>query len=232
MLETIFPEISFENISLLHYLFVFLGGVLISLTPCVYPLIPIAVGFIGASSAKAKSRGFLLSIFYVLGIAIAYSALGAFAALTGRLFGEITTSPWTYLIIGNIFLLLGLSMMDVFTLPIPGFLKSHGTGKRRGILGALIIGISSGFIVGPCTAPVLGAVLAYVASKQNILFGVSLLFTFALGMGLILIVVGTFTGLLSSLPKSGKWLNIIKRVFGIILIICAEYFIIMAGKRF
>jgi len=235
MLESIipYPEITFENISILHYLLVFLGGILVSFTPCVYPLIPITAGFIGASSASTKTRGFLLSSFYVIGIAIAYSGLGAFAALTGSLFGEITTSPWTHLAVGNIFLLLGLSMMDVFTIPLPGFLKSHSQGgKKRGLLGALLIGISSGFIVGPCTAPVLGAVLAYVAGKQNIFLGISLLFTFALGMGLILIAVGTFTGLISSMPKSGKWLNLVKKIFGFILIGCAEYFIFTAGKRF
>jgi len=235
MLESIiqYPEITFENISIFHYLLVFLAGILVSFTPCVYPLIPITAGFIGASSSGAKARGFFLSLFYVLGIALAYSGLGAFAALTGSLFGEIATSPWTYLAIGNIFLLLGLSMMDAFTLPLPGFLKSHGQGsKKRGLLGAFLIGLSSGFIIGPCTAPALGAILAYVASKQNIFFGTTLLFTFAFGMGLILMVVGTFSGLVSSLPKSGKWLNITKKVFAFILIACAEYFIIKAGKRF
>lgn len=222
-----------ERISLVSYLAVFLGGILASLTPCVYPLIPVTVGYIGASSAGSRSRGFVLSFFYVLGIAVIYSCLGAAAALGGRLFGEISTNPWTYLVVGSIFLVLGLSMLDLFALPIPGFLRSKGlAGKRAGVLGALLVGISAGFVVAPCTVPVLGAVLAYVASRQNLFFGITLLFTFAFGMGLLLIFVGTFAGLAATLPKSGRWLNIVKKLFGIILIICAGYFIILAGRRF
>lgn len=226
-------EIYLKEISLVSYLAVFLGGALASLTPCVYPLIPVTAGFIGASSAGSKGSGFFLSFFYVFGIAITYSFLGAVAALEGRLFGEISANPWTYLIVGNIFLLLGLSMLDLFVLPIPGFLRPKGSVKRRtGVLAALLVGASSGFVVGPCTAPVLGAVLAYVASKQNLFFGITILFTFAFGMGLLLIFVGTFAGLAASLPKSGRWLNIVKKLFAILLIICAEYFIILAGRRF
>lgn len=226
-------EIYLEKISLVSYLAVFLGGIMVSFTPCVYPLIPVTTGFIGASSAGSGWRGFLLSFFYVLGIAITYSFLGAVAALGGRLFGEISTNPWTYLMVGNIFLLLGLSMLDLFVLPIPGFLKPRGAVKRRaGLSAALLVGASSGFVVGPCTAPVLGAVFAYVASKQNLFFGITLLFTFAFGMGLLLIFVGTFAGVAASLPKSGRWLNIVKKLFAILLIICAEYFIILAGGRF
>lgn len=227
-------EIYLEKISLVSYVVVFLGGIMVSFTPCVYPLIPVTAAFIGANSAGSRGRGFLLSFFYVLGIAVTYSFLGAVAALGGRLFGEISTNPWTYLIVGNIFLLLGLSMLDLFVLPIPGFLRSGRPffkGKRR-LAGALLVGASSGFVVGPCTAPVLGAVFAYVATKQNLFFGITLLFAFAFGMGLLLIFVGTFAGAAASLPKSGKWLNIVKKLFAILLIICAEYFIILAGGRF
>lgn len=226
-------EIYLKEISLISYLAVFLAGVLASFTPCVYPLIPVTAAFIGSNSSGSKSRGFVLSFFYVLGIAIVYACLGAVAALGGRFFGEISTNPWTYLVVGNVFLLLGLSMLDLFILPIPGFLRSSGSLKKRtGPLGALLVGISAGFVIGPCTAPVLGAVLAYVASKQNLFFGLSLLFTFAFGMGLLLMFIGTFAGLGASLPKSGRWLNIVKKSFAVILIICAEYFIILAGKRF
>jgi thiol:disulfide interchange protein DsbD len=228
-----YTEIAVKNISLLDYIGVFLGGMLVSITPCVYPLIPITVGYIGATSVASRSRGFLLSLFYVFGIAVTYAGLGAFAALTGKLFGEISTSPWTYLIVGNIFLILGLSMMGLFILPLPSFLATKSTTtKKPGIFGAFLVGLSAGFIVGPCTAPVLGAVLTYVASKQNVFIGISLLFVFAFGMGILLIIVGTFTGLCATLPKSGKWLDAVKKIFGIILIICAEYFIILAGKRF
>lgn len=228
-----FTEVNLKEISLLSYLLVFLGGILASFTPCVYPLIPITVSYVGAASAGSKKKGFILSFFYVLGIAVVYSFLGAFAALSGRLFGQISANPWTYLIVGVIFLGLGLSMLDLFMLPIPGFLRAKGpSSKRKGILGAFLVGMSAGLVVGPCTAPALGAVLVFVGSKQSMILGMTLLFTFAFGMGLLLMVVGTFAGLASSLPKSGKWLNIIKKVFGIMLIIGAAYFIITAIRRF
>jgi len=235
MLESLisFSEITIKDVTLFSYLLIFLGGVLTSFTPCVYPLIPVTIGYIGANSAGSKPKAFLISLFYVLGIATVYSLLGAIAALGGRVFGEISANPWTYLVVGNIFLLLGLSMMGLFIFPLPNFLCLGGRGPaRKGILGAFLIGISAGFIIGPCTAPILGAVLTYVGSRQNILLGMSLLFTYALGMGLLLLLVGTFTGLAASLPKSGRWLNITKKIFGLILIACAEYFIIQAGGRF
>ncbi len=235
MLESLisFTEVTIKDITLFSYLLIFLGGVLTSLTPCVYPLIPVTIGYIGANSAGTKARAFLLSLFYVLGIAFVYSFLGAVAALGGSVFGEISANPWTYLIVGNIFLILGLSMMDLFNFSLPGFLSfGNKASAKKGILGAFLIGISAGFVIGPCTAPILGAVLTYVGSRQNVLLGVSLLFTYALGMGFILLLVGTFTGLAASLPRSGKWLNIIKKIFGLILIACAEYFIIQAGGRF
>ena len=235
MLESLvaYTEVSLKEISAVSYLLIFLGGILASFTPCVYPLIPVTVSYIGAAAAGSKKRGFMLSFFYVLGIAVIYSCLGAFAALGGRLFGSISANPWTYLIVGVVFFTLGLSMLDLFTIPIPAFLRSRGpVSKRSGILGAFLFGISAGLVVGPCTAPALGAVLVFVSSKQNVVLGMSFLFTFAFGMGLMLMVVGTFAGVAASLPKSGKWLNIIKKFFGMVLILCAAYFIITGMRRF
>ena len=235
MLESLisFTEVTIKDVTPFSYLLIFLGGILTSLTPCVYPLIPLTIGYIGANSAGTRQKAFFISLFYVLGIACVYSFLGAIAAFTGSVFGEISANPWTYLIVGNIFLILGLSMMGLFVFPVPRFLNPgrHKTGAK-GILGAFFVGISAGFIIGPCTAPILGAILAYVGSRQNLFLGMSFLFTYAFGMGLILLLVGTFTGIAASLPKSGRWLNIIKKVSGIILIACAEYFIIKAGMGF
>lgn len=220
-----------QGAPLVAYVAVFLGGVAISFTPCVYPVIPITVSYIGAASAGSRGRGFLLSLFYVFGMALTYSILGAVAALTGSLFGRIASSPATYLIVGNICVLLGLSMMGLFELPIPGFLKNQKTlTKGKGVIPSLLVGMASGLVVGPCVAAPLGVVLAYVATKQNLFFGMTLLFVFALGMGVLLIVIGTFAGLLTSLPRAGNWLNGIKKVFGVILILIGEYFLITAGK--
>jgi len=209
----------------------FLAGVLTSFTPCVYPLIPITVGFIGARSSASKTRGFYLSLLYVLGLACVYAALGAFAALTGKLFGQIGTSPWTYLFVGNVCLLFGLAMLDVFTIQFQ-FLSAAQPRLQQsgGGVTAFLFGGCSGLVAGPCTTPVLGALLTFVASRQNVALGVIMLFVFAFGMGTLLVLVGTFTGLLSSLPRSGEWIVRIKKVFGFLMIAIGEVFIIKAGQ--
>lgn len=220
-----------QGAPLAAYIAVFIGGIVVSFTPCVYPVIPITISYIGAASAGSKGKAFLLSLFYVLGISLTYSILGAIAALTGSLFGQISTSPLVYFLIGNLCLILGLSMLGVFELPIPGFLKGQKTfSKGKGIIASFLVGSASGLIMGPCAAPPLLVILAYVATRQNLIFGITLLFVFAFGMGLILIVLGTFTGLLTSLPKAGAWLERIKKVFGWILILVGEYFLITMGK--
>ena len=217
--------------SVLTYAAVFAGGVLISFTPCVYPVLPITVGYIGGRSQGSKAKGFFLSISYVLGMAAMYAALGSVAALTGRVFGRTAASPVTNIVIGNICLLMALSLLDVFHVPLPGFSGRGSTGKGRGgAIGAFTMGLLSGLVVGPCTAPVLGTLLVYVGARQNILFGTSLLFVFALGMGFLLLVAGTFTGLLANLPKSGRWTETVKKGFGVFLILAGEYFLLEAGK--
>lgn len=206
------------------------GGLLASLTPCVYPMIPITVGYIGSSNlGGSRSRAFLLAVVYVSGIAVTYAAMGVFAALSGRLFGEFNSSPWSFLLVGNIILLLGLSMLDVFTLPV---FNPKGGGKKGNLLATFGLGLSSGLVAGPCTAPVLGVLLAYVASTGNAFLGGSLLFVFALGMGILLIVVGTFSGLMAAMPRSGNWMVHIKKGLGWLMIILAEYFLIQAGMLF
>lgn len=226
-------EVYIQGPFILAYLAVYLGGILVSFTPCVYPVIPMTVAYIGSQSSGSKSKGFVLSVFYVLGMASAYTFLGSFAALSGRLFGQIQTNPWTYFIIANICILLGLSMLGVFTLPLPRFLtKFQPKEKKKGILGSFLVGIASGFVLGPCTAPVLAILLGFVAAKQNVIFGMSLLFIFAFGMGTLLIILGTFTGLLANIPKAGVWMARIEKAFGWILIVMGEYFLITAGKYF
>lgn len=222
--------------SLLAYPAAFVAGLLISFTPCVYPVIPIQLGFIGGQTAKdmdsSRSRGFALSVLFVTGMAIVYAALGAFASLTGTLFGIWAASPWTYIVVGNVILALALSMLDVFQLPSPQFLaKWNPRRKGRGYVSSLLIGAASGLVVGPCTAPALGAALAYVGTKGNILFGTSVLFVFALGMGTLMIVLGTFSGALAAMPRSGQWMVRVKKGFGLIMIIVSEYLLLQAGQR-
>lgn len=228
----------FNNINLylkqsppLAYIVAFLGGVSTSLNPCIYPMIPVTVAFISTRAGTSKLRGFVLSIFYVLGISTTFSALGAFAALTGRLFGQISQSPWGYLLLGNIFIILGLSTLGVFTFSFPAFLgRLRPKTEGKGFFTMYVLGMASGLVAGPCTAAVLAALLAFVATKQNLTYGISLLFTFGIGMGVILILVGTFSGILVSLPKPGPWMERVKKAIGWALIFLGEYFLVQMGR--
>src|SRR5262249_19646922 len=184
--------------SLMAYPIAFGAGLLISFTPCVYPVIPIQLGFIGgqtasaqASGVRARWRGFTLSVLFVTGMAIVYAALGAFASLTGSLFGIWASSPWTYIVVGNVILLMALSMLDVIQLPAPRLLPNWKSSRKgKGFGSALLIRAASGVGVGPCTAPALGAALAYVGAQGNLLFGTTVLFVFAIGMGALMIALG------------------------------------------
>jgi len=215
----------------LSFLAVYLGGVLISFTPCIYPVIPITAAFIGARGGS-KRRSFFLSLIYVLGMAVTYTILGAVAALSGKLFGQIQSNPWTYFVIGNICILMGLSMLDVFALSVrtPGFItRVQSKKKTEGIAGSFCVGAVSGLVMGPCTAPVLAVILSYAATRQNVAFAAGLMFVFACGMGTLLILVGTFAGLLAGIPRSGVWMVRISQLFGWILLGAGEYFLINAG---
>jgi thiol:disulfide interchange protein DsbD len=213
----------------LAFLLVFLAGVGVSFTPCVYPVIPITLGFIGAKSAGSRWRGFTLSLVYVLGMAVVYAILGAIASLSGKIFGQISTNPITYFLVANVCLLLGLSMLGLFEIPQLAFGTGPAATAKKGYFGVFVIGLFSGLVVSPCTAPVLAALLVYVGTKQNIFYGFGLLFAFGYGVGFLMIVLGTFSGLLASLPKSGVWLVRVKKIFGILLILATEYFLIKMG---
>lgn len=205
------------------YIVAFVGGIFLSFTPCVYPLIPVVISFIGAAQTSSKKQKFFLSLIYVLGISLMYSVLGLISALGGKIFGQINANPITHLIVGIIFIFLGLSFLDVFTL---SFFSFRHNIRPKGFFSIFLIGLLSGLVISPCLTPALGAILVYVGSKQNLLFGVTLLLTFAFGMGLPLILIGTFTGILTSLPKSGPWLDKIKKICGLILIFAGVYFLI------
>jgi len=222
---------SLETASPLAIGVAFIGGVLASFTPCIYPVIPIIVSYIGSRKEKSNIKNFGLSLSYVLGMSVTYSALGALAAFSGSMFGSIQTHPITNVVIANIIIIMALSLLDVITLPIPKFFS--GTGKKKkggGLLPSFSLGLASGFVTAPCTVAILSVILLYVANKQNVLFGMSLLFAFSLGMGVLLLVLGTFAGALSSLPKSGKWMDRIKFGFGFLMLLLGEYYLIQAGK--
>jgi thiol:disulfide interchange protein DsbD len=217
----------------LAYALAFLGGLLVSFTPCVYPILPVTVGYVGSRCGRSRRHALLLSAAYVVGMALTYAVLGMAAGLSGSVFGEATSHPLSYLVLGNICILFALSMFDLFRLPIPAILaRSGGTGSAPGGTGgAFVVGMLSGLVVGPCTAPVLGGLLLYVGASGHPVFGATLLFTFALGMGIPVVALGTFTGMLANLPKAGRWTVKVQRAFGVLLLLAGEYLLLEAGKR-
>ena len=208
-----------ERGSWLAFLLVFLGGILTSFTPCVYPVIPITIGFIGARSTGKPLRGLGLSAIFVLGIAIIYSGLGLLSAATGTLFGSISGSPYVMIGVAVIFAVMGFSMLGAFEIALPASWqgKLQSGSKKTGLLGPLLVGMVSGLVMAPCVGPVIVALLAWVAKTQSLFLGWALLFVFSLGLGLLFLVIGTFAGAIQALPKAGGWMEGIKKGFGWIL---------------
>ncbi len=214
----------------LDYLIAFAGGLLMSLTPCTYALIPITAGFIGVKSAGSKLKGFLLSFTYVTGIALVYSFLGIAAVYTGQLFGAFSKHPVTHIVVGIAVIIFGISMLDVFSFSLPQFVRLPKF-KEHNYLSVFLLGLVSGLMIGPCLTPVLGGILIYVSTKESVLYGATLLISFAYGMGLILMVIGTFSAILLKLPKSGRWMDYIKRLVGFIFIGMGIYFVFLGLRR-
>ena len=211
--------------SWLAFLLVFVGGILTSFTPCVYPIIPITIGYIGGASTGKPLRGLGLSAIFVLGIAVVYSSLGLVSAATGTLFGSISGSPWVTVVVAGIFAIMGISMLGAFDIALPSSMqtKLQTGGKGGGLLGPLVIGMVSGLVMAPCVGPVIVALLAWVAQTHNLLLGWALLFVFSLGLGLLFLVIGTFAGAIQALPRAGGWMETVKKGFGWILLAAALY---------
>lgn len=207
--------------------FAFLAGIGLSFTPCIYPMIPITVAIIGGQGNQRPLRGFYLSLIYVLGIAVVYSALGVAAASTGALFGSAVNSPWVVGFVAVVFVALAFSMFGAFELQLPTSMaeKFGGNKKGAGVLGIFFMGLVSGTVASPCVGPVLVSLLVYIASTGSKIIGFWLLFVFAWGMGLLLIAVGTFSGALKVLPKSGTWMVVVKKIMGVFLLGAALYYL-------
>jgi thiol:disulfide interchange protein DsbD len=204
----------------------FLWGVLASLTPCVYPMIPVTVSVIGAGSGGRPLRGFFLSVLYVLGMSLTYAALGVAAAWTGGLFGAWASHPALRIVVAALFVVLALGMFDVIYIQAPAALTSRLGGARgAGAAGAFLTGAASGAVVGPCVGPLLVAVLVYVAGLGSKLMGFLIMWTFSLGLGVLFLVVGTFSGAVAGLPRSGVWMVRLKNLFGVLLLAAALYYL-------
>ena len=220
---------------------VFVGGVLTSLTPCIYPMIPITVSIVGGQTAggggggaAARSRGrtVALTLSYVVGLALVYALLGLVAGLTGTLFGSISTNPWLYFAMANLLIVFALAMLDVLPVRVPQAVlrRASEAGNKGGVGGSFAMGAASGLVAAPCGAPVMAAVLTWVSLTKSALLGFIYLFVFSLGMTTLLVAVGLSTGLLTRLPRAGVWMVWIKRVFALLMLAVAEYYLIKMGQ--
>ena len=211
----------------------FIVGFLTSLTPCVYPMIPITLAVLGVRAPKngqkpSHWRSFSIALVYVLGLCVTYSTLGVIAASTGGLFGSALSNVYVVTVIALLFVAMGLSMYGLFEVQAPAFIRNRLGGSAAqpgGYAGAFVTGLVAGVIASPCIGPVLVGVLAFIAQTQNRLLGFSLLFSFSLGMGMLFIVLGVFGSLLGRLPRAGSWMDSVKYIFGTVMIGMAFYYI-------
>jgi thiol:disulfide interchange protein DsbD len=216
----------FEGKGLLPlFLLVFIGGLALNLTPCVYPLIPITVSYFGGQSEGKKGAIAVHAVLYVVGLAVTYSVLGSIAALTGSLFGAALQYPPVLVVIAAIMVLLALSMFDVYELRMPAFLNRLAGGTQKGYLGTLFMGLTVGIVAAPCIGPFVLGLLTYVGNRGSVLLGFFLFFILALGLGVPFLFLGVFSGSLSRLPRSGAWMVWVRKIFGFILIAMAVYFL-------
>ncbi len=225
---------SLANSPLLAIATLFGAGVLTSLTPCIYPMIPITAGILAGTGAEGRSRARTvgLTLSYVSGLALLYATVGLIAGLSGSLFGAVAANPWSRLAIGNLLLLFGLVMLDVIPVAAPRRLVAWagGLGGEEGSYPAVfLLGATSGIVAAPCGAPAFAVVLTWVTTTQSGALGFIYLLVFSLGMTALLVVVGLFAGSVTRLPASGRWMSWIKKAAGVIMLGMAEYYFIQVG---
>ncbi len=202
---------------------VFVAGLALNLTPCVYPLIPITIAIFGRQAQQRRGGTFALAVAYVLGMAVTYSTLGVLAALTGRLFGAALQSPWVIGVVVLLLLALAASMFGLWELEAPGW-ALRLQGKGAGLAGALLMGLAVGFVAAPCVGPFVVGLLTYVGDRGEPLLGFAVFFTLALGLGLPYLLLGLFTGWLQKLPAAGGWMEGVRKAFGVALVALAAHF--------
>ncbi len=208
-------------------LLAFLAGILVSFTPCLYPMIPITAGILQAQAGKSMTHNFLSALSYVTGIATIYATLGYVSAKFAIMFGKWLASPFFMVAIALFFLYFAFSMLGFYDMYMPSFL-SGGTqlaGKRGSLLYSFLFGLVSGTVASPCLTPALALLLGMAAKEGNPLMGFLTLFSFSMGMGVLLILIGTFSSTITLLPRSGEWMNYIKQAFGFLMLAMCVYFL-------
>lgn len=205
---------------------IFVLGIGLNLTPCVYPLIPITIGYFGGQSEGKTGRLFFMGLFFLLGIAVTYSATGVVASLGGSVFGSLLQNTFVILVIVTIFIVLSLGMFGVYEFKLPDSIVNKAGGAKGGFYGAFFMGLTMGIVAAPCIGPVVIALVTYVAAKQDVFFGFLLFFVLALGLGFPYLFLAVFSGKIKRLPRAGEWMDAVKHIFGFILIGVALYYLL------
>jgi thiol:disulfide interchange protein DsbD len=204
---------------------IFAGGLALNLTPCVYPLIPITVSYFGGRSAQGKRELFGHGICYIAGLALTNSLLGVFAALTGGLIGALLQSPLVLIAIAAVLAAFAMSLFGFWELRLPFRLTQAAAKTHTGFFGSFFMGVTLGVVAAPCIGPFVLGLLTWVATLADPLMGFVIFFTLSLGLGTPLFVLAMFSGQLEKLPKSGEWMNWVRRLMGWVLIGMAAYFV-------
>lgn len=210
---------------LLSLIFIFIGGLALNLTPCVYPLIPITIGYFGGQAEGKTSRLFLLGILYVLGMALTYSIIGVVTALSGAVFGTLLQNPFVIVGIALLFIVLSLSQFGVYEFKLPDKLVMKAGGAKGGVMGAFFMGLTMGIVAAPCIGPFVLGLVTYVAAKGDAFYGFLMFFVLALGLGFPYLLLALFSGKIKKLPRAGDWMEGVKHIFGFLLLGMAFYFV-------
>lgn len=211
----------------IRLLLVFLMGILMSLTPCVYPMIPITVGILQSQKKSSMGRNFVLSLVYTMGIATTFAIAGVFAALTGSVCGAFMKNPFFVLLIVALLAYLGLSMFGLYDMYVPKFMRNGSQKNINGgsFISIFLFGVASGSVASPCLSPGLALLMSIVATIGSYVMGFLLLFFFGLGLGIPLVIIGTFSKALDTLPRAGMWMVEVKKVFGFMLFGMCFYYL-------
>lgn len=209
----------------LSLIFVFIGGLALNLTPCVYPLIPITIGYFGGQSEGRTSRLFLLGILYVLGMALTYSVIGVVTSLSGAVFGTLLQNSFVIIGIAVLFVVLALSQFGVYEFKLPDSWVMKAGGARGGAFGAFFMGLTMGIVAAPCIGPFVLGLVTYVAAKGDPFYGFLMFFVMAAGLGFPYLLLALFSGKIKKLPRAGDWMDGVKHIFGFLLLGMAIYFI-------
>ncbi|MCI0446818.1 thioredoxin family protein [bacterium] len=217
---------------MLGFVAIFLVGLALNLTPCVYPMLSVTVSLFGSQSDPNIGRVFLKASTYVLGIATMYSALGVVAALSGGLFGSLLQSPWVLAGISGLLFALAMSMFGLYELRMPSWLVDRlgraSSSRGTATVGIYLSGLAVGVFAAPCIGPPIIALLAYVGARGDAVFGFWAFFILSLGLGAPYLLLGTSSGMIKRLPKSGLWMVWVKKIFGVVLLGVALFYLALA----